>query len=196
MRCLTLWDVVADSYFCHPIFFSPLFLQLRCRIFTIRMSDFHNSDVGFPQLGCRILTTRMSDFYNSDVGFLQFGCRIFTTRMSDCHKSDVGFSQLGCRIFTTQMSDLTTQISDFHKSDFGFSTTQMAPISFRNARLAVQKQSFLFSRDSSWPPSDKGLLRRIFRLGRAIGLLCENSQYSLFILARKHEKMYIFFVKS
>ena len=26
-----------------------------------------------------------------------------------------------------------------------------------SARLAVQKQSFLFSWDSTWPPSDKGL---------------------------------------
>ena len=68
--------------------------------------------VGFSQVGCRIFTTRMSDFYNSDVGFLQVGCRIsklccliFTTRMSDFHKSDVGFLQLGCRIFTTLLSD-------------------------------------------------------------------------------------------
>ena len=29
-----------------------------------------------------------------------------------------------------------------------------------SARLAVQKQSFLFPQDSTWPPSDKGLLER------------------------------------
>ena len=34
-------------------------------------------------IGCRIFTTRMSDFYNSDVGFLQLGCRIFTTSLLD-----------------------------------------------------------------------------------------------------------------
>ena len=57
MRCLTLWDVVADSYFCHPIVSCP---------------HFYNSDVGFLQLGCRIFTTRMSDFHNSDVELSQF----------------------------------------------------------------------------------------------------------------------------
>ena len=32
-----------------------------------------------------------------------------------------------------------------------------------SARLAVQKQSFLFSWDSTWPPSDKGLLSALNR---------------------------------
>ena len=46
------------------------------------------SDVGFLQVGCRIFTSRMSDFNKSDVGFLQVGCQ-----MSDvgCRMSDVGF---------------------------------------------------------------------------------------------------------
>ena len=41
------------------------------------------SDVGFLQVRCRIFTSRMSDFNKSDadVGFLKVGCRI----------SDVGF---------------------------------------------------------------------------------------------------------
>ena len=68
MRCLTLWDVVADSYFYHQIV-----SRLHC----------YNSDVGFSQLGCRIFTTQMSDFYNSDVGFLQLKSRIFKSQMSD-----------------------------------------------------------------------------------------------------------------
>ena len=52
------------------------------------------SDVGLLQVGCRIFTSRMSDFNKWDVGFLQVGCRIFTSRKSDFHNSDVE-----CRIF-------------------------------------------------------------------------------------------------
>ena len=47
-----------------------------------QMSDVE-SDVGFSQLSCRIFTTRMSDFHNFLVGFLQLGCWIFTTLLSD-----------------------------------------------------------------------------------------------------------------
>ena len=35
------------------------------------MSYFYYLDVGFLQLGCRIFTTRVSDFHNLDVGLLQ-----------------------------------------------------------------------------------------------------------------------------
>ena len=39
-----------------------------------------------------------------------------------------------------------------------------------SARLAVQKQSFLFSGDSTWPPCDKGLLRRWISASLAVAI--------------------------
>lgn len=53
---------------CYEIF--PL-SQLRCRIFTARMSDFHNfaNVVMLSQLWCRIFTVGMSDFHKFFVGF-------------------------------------------------------------------------------------------------------------------------------
>ena len=47
------------------------------------MSDFYKSDVAFLQVGCRIFTSRMSDFNKSDGG-----CRIFKV---GCRMAPISF---------------------------------------------------------------------------------------------------------
>ena len=71
---------------------------------------------------------------------------------------DFMFDRIICVLVRIDLCHSTAMLSLGRIKSFVF-TRLVSPRREFSARLVVQKQSFLFSRDSTWPPSDKALLR-------------------------------------